>query len=42
MLKYKFSPHMNGHLWGERPFPGDYYANTTLIPFLRAEVMFTF
>lgn len=42
MLKYKFSPHMNGHLWGEMLFPGAYYANTTLIPFLRAEVMVTF
>ena len=42
MLKYKFSPHMNGHLWGEMLFPGGYYANTTLIPFLRADVMVTF
>ena len=42
MLKYKFGPHMNGHLWSEFLFPGEYYAHTTVIPFLRAEVMFTF
>ena len=42
MLKYKFSRHMMGHLWSEFQFPGDYYANNTLISFLRAEVMFTF
>ena len=42
MLKYKFSKHMNGHLWSEFLFPGGYYAYNTVIPFLRAEVMFTF
>jgi len=42
VLKYKFSQHMNGHLWGECLMPGNYYAYDTLIPFLRAEVMFTF
>ena len=42
MLKYKFSPHMNGHLWSEFLFPGGYYTYDTVIPFLRAEVMFTF
>ena len=42
VLKYKFSQHMNGHLWSEFLFPGEYYASTTVIPFLRAEVMFTF
>jgi len=41
MLKYKFSRHMNGHLWSEFLFPGDYYANRRMISFLRAEVMFT-
>jgi hypothetical protein len=42
VLKYKFSPHMNGHLWSEFLFPNNYYANHQLISFLRAEVMFTF
>jgi hypothetical protein len=42
VLKYKFSAHMNGHLWSEFLFPNDYYANHQLISFLRAEVMFTF
>ena len=42
VLKYKFSPHMTGHLWSEFLFPGDYYVNRTMMTFLRAEVMFTF
>ena len=42
VLKYKFSPHMTGHLWSEFLFPGDYYANRDPMSFLRAEVMFTF
>ena len=42
VLKYKFSRHMNGHLWSEFLMPGGYYANDTLITWLRAEVMFTF
>ena len=42
VLKYKFGKHMNGHLWSEILFPGGYYAYDTVIPFLRAEVMFTF
>ena len=42
VLKYKFSKHMNGHLLSEFLFPGGYYATDTVIPFLRAEVMFTF
>jgi hypothetical protein len=41
MLKYKFSPHMSGHLWSEFQFPGDYYVSKTMIPFLRAELFFT-
>lgn len=41
VLKYTFSKYVNGHLWGELLFPGDYYSYTTVIPFLRAEVMFT-
>ena len=42
ILKYKFSKHMSGHLWGELLFPGNFYANDQLVTFLRAEVMFTF
>jgi hypothetical protein len=42
VMKYNFSKHMNGHLWGEVLFPGEYYVTSAPIPFLRAEVMFTF
>lgn len=42
VLKYKFSKHMSGHLWGEVLLPGDFYAHNTAISFLRAELMFTF
>ncbi len=42
ILKYKFSQHMNGHLWSEFQFPGGYYAYHDVIPWFRAEVMFTF
>ena len=42
VLKYKFSAHLDGHLWAEFLFPGNYYANSEAISFLRAEVMFTF
>ena len=42
VLKYKFSQHVSGHLWGELLFPGNYYASDQLMTFLRAEVMFTF
>jgi hypothetical protein len=42
VLKYEFSEHMSGHLWGEVLFPGNFYAGDQLITFLRAEVMFTF
>ena len=42
VLKYTFSKHVNGHLWGELLWPGDYYEIRTVIPFLRAEIMFTF
>ena len=42
VLKYKFNAHVTGHLWGECLFPGDYYMNKDPIPFLRAEVAFTF
>ena len=41
VLKYKFNSHVSGHLWGECLFPGNFYAHTDPIPFLRAELMFT-
>ena len=42
VLKYRFNPHVSGHLWGECLFPGSYYVNKEPMPFLRAEVAFTF
>jgi hypothetical protein len=42
VLKYKFSPHMSGHLWGEVLLPGNYYVTDSVMPFLRAELLFTF
>jgi hypothetical protein len=42
VTKYTFSKHVNAHLWGEVLFPGSYYVTSTPIPFLRAEVTFTF
>ena len=42
VTKYTFSKHVSGHLWGEVLFPGSYYVSSTVIPFLRAEVTFTF
>jgi hypothetical protein len=41
VLKYKFSRHVSGHLWGEVLFPGDYYTSRETITFLRAELLFT-
>ena len=42
VLKYKFNSHVSGHLWGECLFPGDFYTHQDPMPFLRAEVAFTF
>lgn len=42
ILKYKFSSHLAGHLWGELQFPGDYYRNDNVMSFLRAELMLSF
>jgi hypothetical protein len=42
VLKYKFNQHLSGHLWSEFLFPGDFYANRTMMEFLRAEIMVTF
>lgn len=42
ILKYKFSRHLSGHLWGEVELPGDYYTNDKPMSFLRAELMLTF
>ena len=33
---------LNGHLWAEFVWEGDYYAQRDMMTFLRAEVMFTF
>jgi hypothetical protein len=41
VVKYKFNSHVSAHLWGECLFPGDFYAHTDPIPFLRAELFFT-
>jgi len=42
VLKYQFSRHLSGHLWGECLFPGDYYVSRGPVDFIRAELMFTF
>ncbi|HEY5915437.1 MAG TPA: alginate export family protein [Verrucomicrobiae bacterium] len=42
VLKYKFSKHVNAHLWSEFEFPGDYYSNRQTWYFLRPEIMITF
>jgi len=42
VLKYKFTKHLSGHLWGECLLPGDFYASRGLMDFLRAEIMYTF
>jgi hypothetical protein len=42
VLKYKFSRHVSGHLWGECLFPGDFYVSRGVVDFIRAELMFTF
>lgn len=42
VLKYKFNRYVSGHLWGECLFPGNYYVINEPIPFLRAELAFTF
>jgi hypothetical protein len=42
VLRYKFSSHLSGHLWGEMFFPGDFYTSHQTATFLRAELMLTF
>jgi Alginate export len=42
VLKYKFSPHLSGHLCGEVELPGNYYVHDEMLSFLRAEVLLTF
>ena len=41
-LKYKFSRHLNGHLWAEFILPGNFYTYGNLMTFLRAEIMMTY
>ena len=43
ILKYKFSPHLSGHLWSEFVFPGHFYTTSgQMMTFLRAELWLTF
>jgi hypothetical protein len=41
VLKYKFSQHLAGHLWGEMVFPGDFYTYKHPMTFLRVEINMT-
>jgi len=42
VLKYKFNAHLQGHLWYEILFPGEFYASREPMTFVRAELLFTF
>lgn len=42
VIKYKFSNHLSGHLWGEFVFPGDFYTYRKVMSFLRAELNLTY
>lgn len=42
IVKYKFNPHLAGHLWAEFVMPGNFYAKKDLMSFLRAELYLTF
>jgi hypothetical protein len=44
LVRYKFTPHLSGHLRGELFFPGDFYLRTMHDPsqFLRAELVFSY
>lgn len=42
VLNYRLSQHLNGHLWAEMVWPGDYYSTRQTMSFLRAEVLMTF
>ncbi len=42
VLKYQFNKHVSAHLWGEGVWQGDFYKNSDLMSFVRAEVMLTF
>jgi len=42
ILKHQFSKHLNGHLWGEWVWEGDYYSRQDTMTFLRAEMMYSF
>jgi len=43
LLKYKFNPHVSGHLLGELFCPGDYYDDSSndMAAFLRYEIVFS-
>lgn len=42
VLRYRFNKSLNGHLWAEWVFPGDYYTSREALTFLRAELLYTF
>jgi len=42
VIQHTFSKHFKGHLWAEFVWQGDFYSDRELLPFLRAEVTFTF
>ena len=42
VLKHQFNKHINGHLWAEAVWQGDYYAQRDLMLFLRPEIMFIY
>ncbi|MBN2505843.1 MAG: alginate export family protein [Verrucomicrobia bacterium] len=41
-LKHTFNKHINGHLWAEAVWQGDYYKERDLMLFLRPEIMFVY
>jgi hypothetical protein len=42
VLKRQFTKNLNGHLWVEHVWQGDFYTNREQTTFLRGELMFTF
>jgi hypothetical protein len=42
VLRYKFNPHLSGHLWGEILLPGDFYTYHQINSFFRVELMMTY
>ena len=42
ILRHQFNKHLSAHLWAEFVWEGDYYAQSDLMTFLRAEIMVSF